>query len=300
MSGKSVTEQPSAAFPYESKFCEVEGSNMHYVEAGEGAPILLLHGNPTSSYLWRNVIPELSGLGRCIAPDLIGMGQSDKPDLDYRFVDHARYLEGFIEAMNLENVTLVLHDWGSALGFHYAMRHENNVRGIAFMEGIVRTAKFKEMPSGFKAIFRLFRNRLTGPALIQGMNFFVKKVLPMSVVRPLSDEEMQHYLAPYPSFASRKPLYVWPNEIPFDGKPSDVHDIVNNYRRKLEASPLPKLLLWFKPGALINKHVVAELEGCLPNLQTEYLGSGIHFVQEDQPVAIGQAIASWMREMELA
>jgi len=292
------TENPSAEYPFEPNYCEVLGSKMHYIDVGEGDPILFLHGNPTSSYLWRNVIPELQDVGRCIAPDLIGMGKSDKPDIDYTFVDHAKYLEAFIAELGLKNVTLVIHDWGSALGFHYAMRHQKNVRGIAFMEGILQTAKMSQMPKKFQQIFKTFRTPVIGAFIIKNLNFFVDKLLPMSVIRKLGDKEMAYYRAPYPDVQSRKPLHVWPNQIPFDGHPADVYDIVTDYRAALEESELPKLLLWFKPGALINKHVVADAEKTLPNLKVVYLGSGIHFVQEDQPSAIGREVLTWMQETD--
>src|SRR5713226_9229742 len=219
----------SAAFPYESKFVEVLGSKMHYVEEGSGDPVLFLHGNPTSSYLWRNVIPHVSSLGRCIVLDLIGMGKSDKPAIEYRFVDHARYVDGFIEALGLRNITLVIHDWGSALGFHYARRNEGNVKGIAFMEAIVRPLTWGEWPEQAKGMFQAFRTPGTGEQMIMDNNMFVEATLPGAMLRKLSDEEMNHYREPYPDRESRLPLWRWPNEIPIDGEPADVHDIVQAY-----------------------------------------------------------------------
>lgn len=288
----------SADWPYTENYCDVLGSRMHYADEGDknADPILLLHGNPTSSYLWRNVIPHLTAYGRVIAPDLIGMGKSDKPDIEYRISDHVEYLEGFISKLGLKNITLVIHDWGSALGFHYAMRHQSNVKGIAFMEGIVNVAKINDMKPPARQIFKLFRAPVVGKLLIQNGNFFVNKLLPMSVSRKLTKAEMKHYRAPFTTVASRKPLYRFPNEIPFDGKPVDTHEMVKSYRAALEQSPLPKLLLWFKPGALISKQTVAELEKALPNLKAVFAGTGIHFVQEDEPARIGQEVAFWMEE----
>lgn len=287
----------SAEYPFESHFAQVLGSKMHYVDVGDasesGLTFLCLHGNPTSSYLWRNVIPHLQAKGRVVAPDLIGMGKSDKPDIDYRFVDHSRYLDAFIESLALKDVVLVLHDWGSALGFYYAWRNEGNVRGIAFMEAVTAPAGWKDFPGPAKIIFRLFRNSVTGPWMIQRRNFFVRRLLPMMVKRKLNREEKLAYAAPYPDYASRKPLYVWPNEIPIEGSPRDTHDIISGYRQWLEKTPLPKLLLWSKPGALIPPARVKELAGILPNLQTEYVGKGLHYIQEDHPDEIGEAVAQW-------
>ncbi len=292
---------PSADFPYAEHYSEVLGSKMHYVDEGDAGsdPILLLHGNPTSSYLWRNVIPYLKPHGRVVAVDLIGMGKSDKPDIDYRIADHVQYLEAFIESLGLKNITLVIHDWGSALGFNYAMRNPQNVKGIAFMEGVTNVAKIADMKPPARQIFKLFRTPIIGKLMIQNANFFVNKLLPMSVSRKLTDAEMKHYRAPFPTIASRRPLYRFPNEIPFDGKPADTDEMVRSYRAALEKSTIPKLLLWFKPGALITKATVADLEAALPNLKSVFCGTGIHFVQEDQPDRIGEEVALWMQENNL-
>jgi haloalkane dehalogenase len=215
-----VTDKPiSAEFPFASKFVEVEGSRMHYVEEGSGDPVLFLHGNPTSSYLWRNIIPYAARVGRAVAPDLIGMGRSDKPDIDYSFFDHVRYVDGFIDALDLRDITFVVHDWGSALGFHYARRHERNVKGIAFMEAILRPYTWNDWPEQARGLFQAFRTPETGWDLIANRNVFVEDVLPGSVVRKLTDEEMDRYRAPFPTPESRKPVWRWPNEIPVDGQP---------------------------------------------------------------------------------
>lgn len=288
-------------YPFTSHYAEVLGSKMHYVDVGDasesGLTFLCLHGNPTSSYLWRNVIPHLQAKGRVVAPDLIGMGKSDKPDIGYRFVDHVRYLDALIEQLGLKNIVLVIHDWGSALGFHYARRHEGNVKGIAFMEAIMGPIKWKDFPAAAKMIFRLYRNRITGPWMIQRRNFFIKRMLPMFVSRRLSQEEQAAYEAPYPTYESRKPLYVWPNEIPLDGKPKDTHDLISGYNHWLHVSPLPKLLLWVKPGALITEANVAAFEKGIPNLKTHYLGKGLHYIQEDHPNEIGETVAQWASEL---
>ncbi|MEX0800000.1 MAG: haloalkane dehalogenase [Dehalococcoidia bacterium] len=286
-------QEISAAFPFESKYVEVHGSKMHYVEEGDGEPMLFLHGNPTSSYLWRNVIPHVSGQARCIALDLIGMGKSDKPDIEYRFVDHAKYVDGFIEALGLKNITFVVHDWGSALGFHYARRHEDNVRGLVFMEAIVRPVTWDEWPEQARQVFQGFRTPGVGEQMILEQNMFVEAVLPGAILRKLTDEEMARYREPYPDPKSRTPTWRWPNEIPIDGEPADVVEIVQAYSEWLQATRIPKLLLYAQPGAILPAPLVEWCKASFPNLKAVDIGPGSHFIQEDQPHAIGQAIADW-------
>ena len=288
-----MPEEISAEFPFESKYQKVLGSNMHYVEQGEGDPILLLHGNPTSSYLWRNIIPHLSGLGRVVVPDLIGMGRSDKPRIPYRFSDHARYLDGFIESLDLKNITLVVHDWGSGLGFDYAARNPENIKAMAFMESIMEPMSLSSMPGQARMIFRLFRAPFIGWFMISVMNMFVKGFLPRAVSRGLTSAEMSVYQSAFPTIASRKPVRQWPRELPFDGTPADVDRIVRNYAQWLEATDLPKLLLYATPGGIIPPKIVEMLKGKLKNLETIDLGVGSHFLQEDHPHAIGEGIAKW-------
>jgi haloalkane dehalogenase len=293
-----MTQQEiSAAFPYESKYADVLGSRMRYVEEGSGDPVLFLHGNPTSSYLWRNIIPHVSPLGRCIAPDLIGMGKSDKPDLDYGFFDHSRYVDGFIDALDLRNITFVIHDWGSALGFHYARRHEDKVTGIAFMEAIVRPLKWDEWPEQARQMFQAFRTPGVGEQMIMDNNIFVEAVLPGAILRKLSPEEMDRYREPYPTRESRKPLWRWPNEIPIDGQPPDVHDAVQAYSEWLGRSQTPKLFLYAQPGAIL-RNLVDWCKENMANVKTIEVGAGVHFLQEDDPHGIGEAIAAWMREIK--
>lgn len=285
----------SAAFPFESRFVEVEGSRMHYVEEGEGDPVLFLHGNPTSSYLWRNVIPHVSGGARCIALDLIGMGQSDKPDIEYGFFDHVRYVEGFIEALGLDGLTLVMHDWGSGLGFHYATRHREAVKGLAFVEAILMPVpSWDAFPAGAREMFQGFRTPDVGWEMIGVQNMFVEGVLPNAVLRDLTDEEMAYYRKPYPDPESRKPLWRWPNEIPIEGEPAEVHDAVVRYGQVLQEWDVPKLMMYCQPGALTQEPVVEWAKASLPNLTSVDIGPGIHFVQEDNPHGIGEAIAEWL------
>ena len=289
-----TTQAISADFPYTSHYAEVQGSQIHYVEEGSGDPILFLHGNPTSSYLWRNIIPHVQSHARCIAMDLIGMGKSDKPDIDYSFFDHAKYVEGFIETLGLQNLTLVIHDWGSALGFHYAMRNEANIKALAFMEAILMPIpSWDAMPPDLKETFQAFRTPDVGWDMIVNQHMFVEQILPSLVVRELTDAEMDHYRAPYIDPPSRKPLWRWPNEIPIAGEPATVVALVEEYNRKLQQSRLPKLLLSATPGGIIDAQAVAWCQQNLPNLKVVDIGPGIHFIQEDNPHLIGTELANW-------
>jgi haloalkane dehalogenase len=273
---------------------EVLGAEMAYIDVGEGDPIVLLHGNPTSSYLWRNVIPHVAGLGRCIAPDLIGMGDSDKiPGLDYRFVDHRRYLDAFLEQLGIESgVTLVLHDWGSALGFDWANRHRDAISGIAYMEAIVCPVSWDDWPEPSKPIFHAMRSP-AGDGIVLEKNVFVERILPGSIIRRLSDEEMDEYRRPFQNPGEdRRPTLTWPREFPINGEPADVAAIVDDYGRWLSTSEIPKLFIDAEPGAIL---VGPQREFCRawPN-QTEMSVKGIHFIQEDSPDKIGTALARWI------
>jgi haloalkane dehalogenase len=279
-------------------FISVHGSKMAYVDEGQGEPIVFLHGNPTSSYLWRNIIPHVAKLGRCVAPDLIGMGKSDKPDIPYRFVDHARYLAGFLEALHLERITFVLHDWGSALGFDWASRNPQRVRALAFTEAILEEVPtWDAFPAAARETFQAFRTPGVGERMVLDENIFIEKMLPLGLVRGLSEEEMANYRAPYPDRASRKPMLVWPRELPLAGEPKDVIEIVNRYRAFLEKSPLPKLLLTCEPGALIQKPLVEWCKARLPLLEIVPLGESRHYPQEYHPHEMGEALASWFRRL---
>ena len=289
-----ATQAISADFPYASHYVDVHGSRMHYIEEGTGDPVLFLHGNPTSSYLWRNIIPHVQSHARCIALDLIGMGQSDKPAIDYSFFDHAKYVEGFIETLGLQHLTLVIHDWGSALGFHYAMRNEANIKALAFMEAILMPIpSWDAMPPDLRETFQAFRTPEVGWDMIVNQHMFIEQVLPSLIVRKLTDAEMDHYRAPYLDPPSRKPLWRWPNEIPIAGEPAAVVAIVEEYHRKLQQSRLPKLLLSATPGGIIDAQAVAWCQQNLPNLHVVDIGAGIHFIQEDNPHLIGTELAKW-------
>jgi haloalkane dehalogenase len=292
----------SAAERYTKKRKTVLGKSMAYVEVGAGDPIVFLHGNPTSSYLWRNVIPHLEGQGRCIAPDLIGMGDSDKLDQSgperYRFVEHRKYLDALLDALGVrESVTLVIHDWGSALGFDWARRHPDAVKGIAYMEAIVAPVpSWRDWPKQAQEIFQGFRSE-KGEAMILEQNLFIEGVLPTSIMRKLSAEEMAVYRRPFAKPGEdRRPTLSWPRQIPIEGQPADVVDIVEGYGAWLETSDVPKLLISAKPGAILRG---AMLERCRrwPN-QREVEVAGIHFIQEDSPDEIGCAISEWVAAID--
>jgi haloalkane dehalogenase len=271
---------------------------MHYIDEGSGDPVLFLHGNPTSSYLWRNIIPYMTPLARCLAPDLIGMGKSDKPDLEYRFFDHVKYVEGFIEKMGLRNVTLVVHDWGSALGFHYASRHESNVKGLVFMEAIVLPVPSWDMfHRDAVEIFQGFRTPGVGWDMVVNQNMFVEQILPEGIVRKLSLEEMNHYREPFKEPSSRKPVWRWPNELPIAGEPADVVETVETYNRWLQQTELPKLLFYGNPGVLIKTPVLEWCKQNLKNLKTVNIGPGIHYLQEDNPHLIGSELSRWYKSL---
>lgn len=290
----------SAEGVMDKRYVEVEGLGMAYVEVGarDAAPIVLLHGNPTSSFLWRNVIPHLAPLGRCIAPDLIGHGDSDKRpgtgDDRYRFVEHRRFLDGFLDALDVrEDVTFVLHDWGSALGFDWANRHRAQVRGLAFMEAICGPVSIEDWPADARGIFEAMRGE-AGETICLEKDVFVTRILPNSILRELDEAEMEEYRRPFDEPGEpRRPTLTWPRELPFDGQPEDVAGIVADYAAWLASSDVAKLYLHAEPGFLSN--VFAERVRAWPNL-TEATVRGIHFVQEDDPDAIGATIAGWMRE----
>ena len=287
----------SPEFPFESKYIEINGSKIHYVDVGEGDPILFLHGNPTSSYLWRNVIPHVQPHARCIAPDLIGMGKSDKPDINYTFEEHYDYIKGFIEALDLKNITLVIHDWGSGLGFHYANMNRDNIKGIAFMEAMYKTMTWEGFPAKYRFMFRLLRAPFIGWLMISVANMFIKGMLPENVIRKLTKEEFDTYKRPYPTVKSRKPVRVWPQEIPINGKPKRVHDKVASYSEWLMQTELPKLCFYVGSGGLIKEDDVAFIRENMPNVRMVDLGEGKHFLQEDHPHRLGQEIADWYKQI---
>ncbi len=284
---------PSGLDPHPRQQADVLDTQISFVDVGRGDPIVFLHGNPTSSYLWRNIIPFLTGLGRCLAPDLVGMGRSGKsPHQAYRFVDHARYLDAWFDALDLRRVVLVLHDWGSALGFHWARRHATRVRAIAYMEAIVQPRVWEDFPNGRDAIFRALRSD-KGERMVLEDNVFVETVLPKSIMRTLSDEEMAAYRTPFQEREARLPTLVWPRELPIEGEPADVVTAVQDYAAWLASSALPKLFISAEPGALLTGRA-REFCRTWPN-QQEVSVKGIHYVQEDSPNEIGGALHDWVQ-----
>ena len=285
---------------YPKRFLDVLGKRMAYVETGTGDPVVFLHGNPTSSYLWRNVIPHVAHLGRCIAPDLIGMGDSDKLEEvgpgSYRFIEHRLYLDALLEALGIgDRVTLVVHDWGSALGFDWANRHRGAVRGIAYMEAVVRPITWDEFSAQARPLFEGFRSP-AGENLVLAKNVFLERVLPGSVLRGLTEAEMEIYRRPYREPGEgRRPMLTWPREIPIEGEPADVVAIVDSYATWLQAADVPKLFVDAEPGAILTG---AQREFCRawPNQETLTV-PGSHFIQEDSPDLIGRAIADWLQKL---
>lgn len=288
----------SAIMPYQKQYQQVHGKRIAYIEAGEGDPIVLLHGNPTSSYLWRNVIPHLQGKGRIIAPDLIGQGDSEKLPASngpgrYSFEVAYLYLDGLLQAIGADQkVTLVIHDWGSALGFYWAQQHPESVCGIAYMEGIVCPVSWDDWPEDARGIFKGFRSD-KGENLVLERNMFVDVVLPSSVMRGLGEEEMQHYQAAFQTPDDRQPTLNWPRQIPIEGEPPEMVELVDAYGQWMKnATGLPKLFINAEPGSIL---IGRQREFCRswPN-QQEVTVKGTHFIQEDSPVEIGQAVAQWM------
>jgi len=283
----------SATDPHPRKRVELLGTSMSYVDTGAGDPVVFLHGNPTSSYLWRNIIPYLQPRARCVAPDLIGCGDSGKsPSGSYRIVDHILYLDEFLDAVVPSGkVTLVIHDWGSALGFHWARRHRERVKGICYMEALVRPLTWEEWSKPAVNFFKALRTP-AGEEMILERNLFVERVLLGSISRKLSDEEMNRYRKPFVTGGeSRRPMLTWPREIPFEGEPGDVAAIIQTYANWLAKSPVPKLFVNADPGTIL---IGAQREFCRgwPN-QREVTVKGLHFIQEDSAQEIGKALAEW-------
>ena len=288
-----TSENISSQDEYPRQRINSRGVDIAYVDTGKGDPIVFLHGNPTSSYLWRNIIPHAASLGRCLAPDLMGMGASGgSPDGSYRFSDHSTLLDQWFEDMDLtSNVTLVVHDWGSALGFHWAKRHPERVKGIIYMEAIVRPVTWEEWPDAARQVFQGFRSP-AGEDMVLEKNIFVERVLPGSIFRALSAAEMEIYRKPYQEVGeSRRPTLTWPREIPIDGEPAYMVQLVDEYAEWLSNSQIPKLFVNAEPGAILTG---PQREFCRtwPN-QREVTVKGIHFIQEDSPHDIGRAIADW-------
>ncbi len=292
----------SSEIPYEHKFVSIIGSKIAYVDEGEGDPIVFLHGQPTSSYLWRNIMPFVEGQGRIIAPDNIGFGQSDQPELDYTFGDHYRYFEAFMNELDLDDITLVVHDWGSGLGLHFAAQNPEKIKAIVTMESIIAplipATSYDAMPKELGDFFRTVRDPENGRRLLIEDNFFIEGALPGFIVRPLAEDAHDVYRAPFLTEESRTQVNQWPNEMPIGGQPAATDKIVSEYNAFLEETDIPWLFLYATPGALNTPEVADYWSARAKNIETVYIGHGLHYVQEDQPYAIGRAIADWYRRLE--
>lgn len=285
--------QISATFPFESKFLNIKGSKIHYIEEGKGDPILFIHGTPTSSYLWRNIIPHVSSQGRCIALDLIGMGKSDQPDINYGFTDGYEYMVGFIDKLGLKNITLVVHDWGSMLGFHYANLNRANVKAIAFMESVVQLTNWKGMPFSQRMAIKMVKTPIIGALMVKRANIFIKKMIPDLIMRKLTTEEMEHYAAPYPTYKSRHVLLRWPEDAPYKVKPQHVQKAVISYSKWLAETEIPMLCLYVTPGVGLQAVDREFIKTNFRNTKMVNLGEGTHFLQEDYPHEIGTELTNW-------
>jgi haloalkane dehalogenase len=290
-----MIESISDNFPFKSNYIVIFDSKMHYIDEGEGDPFLFLHGAPVSSYQWRNIIPYVTPIGRAIAPDLIGMGKSDKPDIKYRFHDHYKFLEAFINSMNLTNITLVVLDWGSGLGFHYASKYKEKIKSIVFWESMVKPFDSK-MPFSLKFSFAFGRNRFINWIFLGVLNQFVKSGLQQLVLRKLTKEEKKNYQEPFKIRKSRRVLRQWPLEVPIKGKPADTHEIINQYSEWLKKTDIPKLMIHAQPGVLGYEEVLRWCENNLSNLTSIDIGPGKHLLQEDNPHMIGSEIVKWYKQ----
>lgn len=289
----------STLFDVELPKVQVLGSSMAYREAGDReAPVaLFLHGNPTSSYIWRNILPRVAPVAHCIAPDLIGFGQSGKPDIEYRFADHVRYLDAFLANAGILSAFVIAQDWGTALAFHLAARRPEFIRGLAFMEFIRPMPTWDDFHADARETFQKFRTPGVGEEMILGGNVFVEQVLPRATVRKLTDEEMSVYRAPFSTPESRRPTWRFPNELPIAGEPADVYSTLEEAHRALAQSSYPKLLFAGNPGALISPAVAHGFADKLEDCRLVELDSGIHYLQEDQPEVIGTTINEWLTEL---
>ncbi len=288
----------SADYPFKANYVDIDGVKIHYVDEGEGDPILFLHGVPTWSYLWRNIIPPISKVARCIAPDLVGMGKSDKPDIKYSIFEHISYIEHFIEKLKLKNITLVLHGWGSVIGFHYAMNHPENVKSIVFYESHVRaTMKWDMLSLPVQELVSLFDHREKSYHKVVNDNFFIKTVLPLAVMRSLTPEEIKQYREPFNTAKSRRPLWQYVLELPTGKEETDVVKLIHDYSMKLRVSKIPKLMLYAVPGFITTMESVRWCKENIANLHVEDLGEDYHFAQETIPEIFTDKLLTWYKNL---
>lgn len=294
-----MNEMISEKLSYPSKYVEVHGSKMHYVETGEGDPILFLHGIPTSCYLWRNIIPHLASLGRCIAPDLIGFGLSDKPDIEYSIFDHIKYIEGFIEALQLKKIVLIMHGWGSVIGFDSAMRNEKNYKGLVFYEAFLHSSSSNDISLPFQEQLVSLQDDEKVYEIVTNGASFVDKIIPQTVMRPLSEEEMNNYRRPFLKEGAGKPILQYLKELPKGDGKGKVDKLIETYSKKLTRSKCPKLMLYSVPGFITTIATVIWAKDHLPNIEIVDIGEELHLAQETSPQLIGETISVWLQGIEL-
>lgn len=298
-----VNERISTKFSYPSQYVEVFGSKMHYVEAGEGNPVLFLHGIPTSSYLWRNIIPHIVPLGRCIAVDLIGLGGSDKPNIDYSVHDHIKYIDKFIETLDLQNITLVMHGWGSVIGFDYAMRHEKNCKGLVFYEAFLRSLTLtdnEDVSLPLQEQLIAWQDQEVAGDLAGNTSVFIEKILSQQVMRRLTEEEMNHYRQPFLQEGAARPLLKYLNELPKGDGKGEIDKLITDYTIKLSKSLLPKLMLYSVPGFITTIATIIWAKEHLKNLEIVDIGEELHLAQECCPDLMGETISVWLQGVEQA
>lgn len=289
----------SAEFPYKSQYVDVLGSKIHYIEQGQGDPILFLHGMPTSSYVWRNVIPHLAKLGRCIAPDLIGMGKSDKPSIEYTIFDHIKYIEKFIETLNLKRLLIVGHGWGSIIGFHYATLHPKNCRGLVFYEAYLRAQNGTDASLPYQEqILALQQYEKMHDLTVNG-TYFIDKILPQSMLRSLTERELSFYREPFLNAGDGKPLYQYLQELIRSDDKNKVDMLIANYSKKLTESTLPKLMLYSLPGFITTIDTILWAKQHLQNIEVVEIGEDLHYAQESNPALMGETISVWMQGIDL-
>jgi len=288
----------SADFPYKSHYADIYGSKMHYIKEGEGEPILFLHGVPASSYVWRNIIPHLAALGCCIAPDLIGFGQSDKPNIQYTITDHIEYIEKFIETLSLDRILIVMHGWGSVIGFDYAMRHPEKCKGLVFYEAYLRPMHYDDISLPYQEQVLSWQKQDSVTDLTIDSMHFIDKVLPQSVMRHLSEKELSYYRDPFKEEKSGKPLHQYLSELPNGDNNSHASKIIAEYSKKLMQSPLPKLMLYSVPGFITTIATAVWAKNHFPNLEVIEMGEELHYAQESNPALMGETISIWLQGVE--
>lgn len=288
----------SPDFPYTSHYADINGSKIHYIKEGEGDPILFLHGVPASSYVWRNVIPHLAGLGCCIAPDLIGFGKSDKPAIEYTITDHIDYINKFIETLKLDKIIIVMHGWGSIIGFDYAMRHPDKCKGLVFYESYLRPLNNDDISLPYQEQILSLQEQDNISDLIMNGVHFVDKVLPQSVMRQLSETELNYYREPFKTEGSGKPLFQYLSELPSTENKSTVSKIIADYSKKLTESKLPKLMLYSVPGFITTIATAVWAKNHLPHLEMVEIGEELHYAQESDPGLMGETISVWLQGVE--